>query len=402
MSSEDKWYISGPLAIGTSEPMGQLTVEGIAQPNQGRLTFFSASADVEYDGGKDGVFVFRNTAPNGKTAFVGGNHGIGTDDPTHPLHVKTNWGFLALDTNAAGQDSGIRLMEGGAVKWHIYNSALAKKLFIDRDGLHGSLTIDGSGNVGIGTPDPTHPLHVKTNWGFLALDTNAAGQDSGIRLMEGGAVKWHIYNSASAKKLFVDRDGLHGSVTIDQSGNVGIGTTDPRKGKLVVDGGKLAVNSGNLTTWPPGWGDGIHTWDLYGEGTVGAGKNGKVNTYLSSDGNGYFSGKLTVEGDLTIGSAKTISSPGRLHISGDADLYLLNKGGVVVSRAWGGNGSLEIDGALITHPISADQAKSILADKADGTAVVASAGGVSESRVDFYYKYKGEVHLAKLFGGHIG
>lgn len=74
---------------------------------------------------------------------------------------------------------------------------------------------------------------------------------------------------------------------------------------------------------------------------------------------------------------------------------------MTVSREWGGNGNLEIEGALVTHPINNNQARTILTGKADGTAVVASAGGDAELRVEFHYKYKGEVHAAKLFGGPI-
>lgn len=35
------------------------------------LTFFSDTADIEYDGGSDDVFVFKNTKANGKTVFIG-------------------------------------------------------------------------------------------------------------------------------------------------------------------------------------------------------------------------------------------------------------------------------------------------------------------------------------------
>ena len=108
---------------------------------------------------------------------------------------------------------------------------------------------------------------------------------------------------------------------------------------------------------------------------------------------------LWVNGDLSVGRHRKIYSAERLHIAGEESLYLLNKKGVIVSRESGGTGNLEIEGALITHPISNEEAKKILAGKPDGTAIVASAGGDRESRVDFYYKYKGEVHVAKLSGG---
>jgi hypothetical protein len=56
--------------------------------------------------------------------------------------------------------------------------------------------------------------------------------------------------------------------------------------------------------------------------------------------------KLTVAGDLRFTATSTISSAGRLHISGEEILYLLNKSGVVVGKEWGGTGSLTVQGDL--------------------------------------------------------
>jgi len=156
---------------------------------------------------------------------------------------------LLLDSSGPGWGSGMQLRNTaqGGKTYGIY-SGFGSLHFTDSDKHVDRLLIHGFGNVGIGTSSPTHPLHVKTDWGFLALDTNAAGQDSGIRLMEGGAIKWHVYNSASAKKLFIDRDGLHGSLTIDESGNVGIGTTSPGS-KLHVSGDVRVSGRINCDQW---------------------------------------------------------------------------------------------------------------------------------------------------------
>lgn len=42
-----------------------------------------------------------------------------------------------------------------------------------------------------------------------------------------------------------------------------------------------------------------------------------------------------------------VNSGGRLHIAGPELLYLLNKSGVIVSGAWGGNGNLTVDGDTV-------------------------------------------------------
>ena len=50
----------------------------------------------------------------------------------------------------------------------------------------------------------------------------------------------------------------------------------------------------------------------------------------------------------------TVASAGRMHLSGEEMLFLLNKQGVAVSGAWGGNGQLHVDGNLGSagkHPV---------------------------------------------------
>src|SRR5581483_6936166 len=76
----------GNVGIGTQSPTGRLTIAGIVQPAQGNLTFFSQTADVEYDGGSDAVFVF-NAKSNAVTTFTGGKIGIGTSTPSNRFHV---------------------------------------------------------------------------------------------------------------------------------------------------------------------------------------------------------------------------------------------------------------------------------------------------------------------------
>jgi large exoprotein involved in heme utilization and adhesion len=58
--------------------------------------------------------------------------------------------------------------------------------------------------------------------------------------------------------------------------------------------------------------------------------------------------KLTIDenGNLIIGGNANINSPGRMHISGEELLYLLNKSGVIVGKEWGGNGNLTVEGDL--------------------------------------------------------
>ena len=77
----------GNVGIGTSAPTGLLSLQGPVSQH-GLMTFFSPTADFEYDGGDDKLFVFRNINADGKTAFMGGNVGIGTPQPNVALAIR--------------------------------------------------------------------------------------------------------------------------------------------------------------------------------------------------------------------------------------------------------------------------------------------------------------------------
>ena len=83
--------------------------------------------------------------------------------------------------------------------------------------------------------------------------------------------------------------------------------------------------------------------------------SGEENLYLLNKGGVFVSsawggnGNLSVDGTINTGNIK---AGGRMHISGEENLYLLNKGGVFVSSAWGGNGNLSVDGTLTSGNIN--------------------------------------------------
>lgn len=52
-------------------------------------------------------------------------------------------------------------------------------------------------------------------------------------------------------------------------------------------------------------------------------------------------------GGLDMAGGTTIHSRGRMHIDGEEILYLLNQNGVVVSKAWNGDGSLTVEGQSV-------------------------------------------------------
>lgn len=89
-------------------------------------------------------------------------------------------------------------------------------------------------------------------------------------------------------------------------GNVGIGTQFPSF-KLDVQGGSVRIG-GRLSTqnydpdrgYPPGWWGGIHTWDVYAEGTLGAGQGGRLASWINAWGDGGVSRDFTIGRNLWV------------------------------------------------------------------------------------------------------
>ena len=308
----DKWYFSGPLGIGEADPYAPLVVSGeisLKSPDSGihSLRFKRTDEDnrvhewalwhmnKEYRKNALEIWEYK-TDSSGKSCGgnpadgamctprlviqEGGNVGIGTPEPKRRLQIGDAVAGIGFEPSDGSPNAGyIRFGDQTGWRLHFGRSTESPEGALNTGTAGVLMTLQDNGNVGIGTPGPTHPLHVKTNWGFLALDTNAAGQDAGVRLMEGGTLKWHIYNAAQAKKLHIAREGLGASLTIDETGNVTIG------GALVI-----------------------------------------------------------------------------------------------------------------AKPTSNDNARAILANLAEGAAIVGSAGGSHEPRIDFYFKYARRVYVASIGG----
>ena len=67
-------------------------------------------------------------------------------------------------------------------------------------------------------------------------------------------------------------------------------------------------------------------------------------TAVNVAGNANVAGNMKI-GNMTIDGA-TIKNPGRIHVAGDHDFYVLNKNGMTIGKDWGGNGNLAVQGAL--------------------------------------------------------
>jgi hypothetical protein len=146
---------------------------------------------------------------------------LGSSEKAHIDHIRITV-YYKFDNNwAVGVD------ESDSNKFKISNS--------NTSGSNDYMTIDTSGNVGIGTTDPANVLHVKdASWPQLRLEDDANGYlNMGFNSSESYAKiqTWKV--GSGAQNIIVNAAG----------GNVGIGTTAP--GEKLQVAGNINVTSGN-------------------------------------------------------------------------------------------------------------------------------------------------------------
>lgn len=174
---------------------------------------------------------------NGGASFPGGvwnnsgNVGIGTTSPQELLHVG------GRPTGSAGL-----MLDGEGVKMRLLAFNGSRESFIQAGsdfvagstaninftGMYGTpnhMIISSNGNVGIGTTSPTTKLWVEDSG-------DVGGVRIAIKDSDVNGRQWHLVNGGSSIQgigKFSIRDGSVGAnrLTLDTSGNVGIGTTYP-------------------------------------------------------------------------------------------------------------------------------------------------------------------------------
>jgi hypothetical protein len=177
-----------------------------------------------------GDSTYSNIAAPTNGAIVQGNVGIGTTSPTSKLHINGTLGALSGGLAFGDGDTGLYEASDDVLRLQTAGA--------DR------VTVDASGNVGIGTGSPIARLQIGTQDGtsgggdfysfnsggnprFLFGDAAAAGNYGGLR--------WDSTNDYIS--LYTDAAGISQLVLLE-NGNVGIGTTTPAQ--------KLDIASGNV------------------------------------------------------------------------------------------------------------------------------------------------------------
>lgn len=207
------------IGIGTESPVAELQLGGTLHVGPG-IDRFAQLFNAE----------------DGSTLHLGGFPGIGNFGR---VRVDED-GEMTLSTQ--GPESRVRALTS---RFSVFTGGLTR------------FEVSPSGWVGMGTDAPQAHVDMAgagSNWqdGFVFL-RNRNNLDTGFRLYSGSlgtSPQWHIYNAtALSNSLRVAPDDSFGSggITVEQSGEVGIGTTTP--GYLLhVNGTAAKPGGGSWTT----------------------------------------------------------------------------------------------------------------------------------------------------------
>jgi len=182
------------------------------------------------------------------TLLANGNLGIGTVSPDTQMVVangtdtfKVNLDSDSIDLYASGKTLNLGTTSNNVVRFFENNEE--------------RMRINSGGYVGIGTDNPGSHLHVYTTNNETAfIRIGSISQESGINFDEGTTGKFQFRYRPSHDRFDFYSTTVGGNVMSikDNTGNVGIGTTNPQT-TLQVDG-NVSINStspdlvGNTTT----------------------------------------------------------------------------------------------------------------------------------------------------------
>ena len=239
---------------GTTDPVAESgatlrTSIGVGTTDDVKFANITGSGNISGSFTSTGSFGSVVAAGTGVNSFTG-NVGIDTNNPLAPLHIskdvtqvsssaesKTQAGlYLNFDPTAGSNSVTMFALSSSVATAGSYGIQVANST---GTGQYPFVINPYGGNVGIGTTAPANALDVSGSVDDAIIYLNApsgvaqlkldsgANTNAGINLREAGTSKWSIFNDGDASdKLIIEDDGDI-RMTIQQDGNIGIGTTTP-------------------------------------------------------------------------------------------------------------------------------------------------------------------------------
>lgn len=281
------------------------------------------------DGGTRGVSVGKSSFANGGPSYA---DGIILDGP---LEMKSGYGLILYNSDPlVGSTASIR-------------RGSANNLIIEAADSGNHVSISNTGNVGIGTTSASFPLDIRRDsgiWEIIRIKNSNAGAAAFITAVGsgGGSVD---FGSDSGANTFVIRTATVERIRITETGNVGIGTTNPST-KLHVVGGTFTVENTNTFIVTPNYAGttGIPAGILANSG------NAANVTFIADAGSGTANRGVSIS---AFSGANWFRGLSYMNKSGTPDLVLQQDGGNVGIGTTSPSVKLHVeDGSMLLGDIS--------------------------------------------------
>ena len=304
--------------------------------------------------------------------------GINSASPVYPLDVletTDNSGLISIRGSNDSYDTGFLIRNGPNPKWYLINDVNGTgghSFEIRGDGWSNDrfLTITQSGDVGIGTDNPTKKLQVfdssatstsaraNTVARFLS---NASNADCNIQLSNGVDHSAQIGIVGNGAEVYIAQDGIE-RLRITSTGSVGIGTNNPDVGNTAYPVCQVHGTSTNAyfkltnTTTGVGSGDGVEL-SLSGSDAYLTNRESANIIFRTGGSNERLritsTGLIYVGGDATGGRIDATAGDGSMTFSdgnGRQTLKILTMGsGQSTAHIFDANGRLLTGGATTSH-----------------------------------------------------
>ena len=339
-------YSAGNVGIGTMNPSKRLEVQG---PGDVEIGLQSTDAvgtrlwTLQSSHGLPGIgvpnpllgsfqIIDRTAGASRLSILNNGRVGIGTTEPSRNLEVQ----------GGGDVEIGLQSTSARGRLWTLQSTRVAGDplvlpwdgcfQIIDRTAGASRLAILDTGDVGLGTIEPTRNLEVQ----------GAGDVEIGLKSTDPGGHLWTLQSSGTignpldATFQVVDRTLGVSRLRIDSAGTIGWGTST------------LGLDQGGSIELGNSFGNGnIPYLDFH----LGVGADQDFNMRLINNADHLLTvegGSLKVEnGDLQLSAGHTLAASGRLHIQANEDLYLNPFGGAgtVYVGGGGGPGNLHVVGS---------------------------------------------------------
>ncbi len=305
--------------------------------------------------------LFQNTTGNdnvGVGSYANVNNRTGSQN-TILGSLAGSWGTLHNKSGNVFIGYKAGYAEVGDNKLYIENSDSANPL-IYGDFTDGSEVVGINGLLGVGTQVPVHPLHVigdgadsvQTVVGMLQSVSSGRpvllfSENTSSNFASGMSIEYNgAAGTGSSNEMYINYVGGSPMVTFENSGEVGIGTTQPACQLHVVDGTDSAPEAGGFLILGDSDGPNVS----FDNNEIMARNNGTTaNLYLQANGGSLGIGNVSFDSKVNIRS-ETGENPLRARIEGTTKFLVHSNGGVAI----GANATPPTNGLKVEGDITMD------------------------------------------------